>query len=197
MEAPVRSREKDDELQRSTKKTKEIHRTDSLSDGTSPQSEGKKSSYKERLTGTIPGAYERAFRFEHDMETEVESEDESSNLAAGIAAVNLSGARKASITSLWTTALIIKVVGKTVGYQFLTSRIMSMWKPSGRLDCVDLGKDFFLMCFSLKEDYEQVLKDGPWFVGGHYLSLESGNQILGQIQPMFHLDLGSLASTAH
>ena len=161
MEAPIRSREEDDELQCSTNKTKENHRTDSLSDDTSPRSEGKRSSYKERLTGTILGAYERAFRFEHDMEIEVESDDESSDLAAGIATVNLSGARKASIRSLWTTTLIIKVVGKTMGYQFLTSRIISMWKPSGRLDYVDLEKDFFLMRFSLKEDYEQVLKDGP------------------------------------
>ena len=161
MEVTMRSREEDEELQRSTKKAKENHRTDSLLDGTSPQSEGKKSFYKERLTGMIPGAYERAFRFEHDMETKMESNDESSNLVVGIAAVNLSGARKASIRSLWTNALIIKVVGKIMGYQFLTSRIMSMWKPSGRLDCVDLEKDFFLVRFSLKEDYERVLKDGP------------------------------------
>ena len=161
MEAHIRSREEDDELQRSTNKTKENHRTDSLSDDTFPRSEGKRSSYKERLTGTILGAYERAFRFEHHMEIEVESDDESSDLAAGIATVNLSGARKASIRSLWTTALIIKVVGKTMGYQFLTLCIISRWKPSGKLDCVDLEKDFFLMRFSLKEDYGQVLKDGP------------------------------------
>ena len=63
------------------------------------------------------------------------------------------------------------MVGKTVGYQFLTSQIMTMWKPSGRLDCIDLERDFFLIHFSLKEDYDRVLKYGLWFVGGHYLSI--------------------------
>uniref|UniRef100_A0A7N2KYR2 DUF4283 domain-containing protein n=1 Tax=Quercus lobata TaxID=97700 RepID=A0A7N2KYR2_QUELO len=48
---------------------------------------------------------------------------------------------------------------------------MTMWRPSGRLDCIDLERDFFLIRFSLKEDYDRVLKDGPWFVGGHYLSI--------------------------
>lgn len=65
----------------------------------------------------------------------------------------------------------MKVVGKIMGYQFLTSRISSLSKLCGRLDCVDLEKDFFLVLFSLKEDYERVMNDGLWFVGGHYLSI--------------------------
>ncbi|XP_075655267.1 uncharacterized protein LOC142625512 [Castanea sativa] len=50
---------------------------------------------------------------------------------------------------------------------------MSLWKPSGRMDCVNLEKGFFLIRFSLKEEYERVLKDGPWFVGGHDLSIRN------------------------
>lgn len=34
-----------------------------------------------------------------------------------------------------------------------------------------LEKDFFLVRFSQKEDYEKVLKDGPWFIREHYLSI--------------------------
>lgn len=58
-----------------------------------------------------------------------------------------------------------------MGYHFLTSRIMSIWKPCGRLECIDLEQDFFLIRFSLKEDFDRVLKEGPWFVGGHFLSI--------------------------
>lgn len=50
---------------------------------------------------------------------------------------------------------------------------MSLWKPSGRLNCIALGHDFFLIRFSLKEDYSRVLQEGPWFVGGHYLSMRN------------------------
>lgn len=166
--AVVRSREEDQELQRSNKKVKEVHSTNN-----SPRAEDRRSSYKERLTSEIPGAYEEALSFENGMETEVEFNDESSDLAAGIVAEYLSRARKTSIKAQWTNALIVKVVRKTVGYQFLSSRIMSLWKPIGRLVCVDLEKDFFLVHFSLKADYERVSKDGPWFIGGHYLSIRN------------------------
>ena len=33
-------------------------------------------SYKEKLVGEIPGAFEQAFDFESNMETEIESDDE-------------------------------------------------------------------------------------------------------------------------
>lgn len=55
------------------------------------------------------------------------------------------------------------------------------------MDCVDLEKDFFLIRFSLKEDYERVLKDGPWFVGVHYLSIRNW-------EPNFKPSMASITS---
>lgn len=94
-------------------------------------------------------------------------------MLAGIATVNLSGERKQNIRKQWKNAFIVKVVGRTVGFQFLQSRLMSMWKLGGRMDVVPIGKDFYLVKFSLREDYTNVLKGGPWFVGGHYLSIRN------------------------
>ena len=37
----------------------------------------------------------------------------------------------------------------------------------GKIDCVDLGKEFFL----IQKDYEVVLRDGPWFIGENFLSI--------------------------
>ena len=44
-------------------------------------------------------------------------------------------------------------------------------KPAGHLDVVDLEHGFFLIRLSLKEDVENVLKKGPWFIGDHFLSV--------------------------
>lgn len=107
------------------------------------------------------------------MKTEVESDDESADIGAAVAAVNLLGKTKARIGAPWANALIVKVFGRTIGYHFLITRLTSLWKLSGRLDGVDLGKDFFLIRFSLQREYGRVLKDGPWFVGGHYLSIRN------------------------
>ena len=144
----VRSREEDEELDRSTKKVKEDHREGNTSVSYN---------YKESLVGEMPGAYEQAFVTDYEMEAEVDSDDDESNPKAGVIAMNIPGERKASIRAKWTKALIVKVVGKALGYQFLFSKLMALWKPSGRLDCIALGKDFFLTQFSLKEDYARVL----------------------------------------
>uniref|UniRef100_A0A2N9FGX7 DUF4283 domain-containing protein n=1 Tax=Fagus sylvatica TaxID=28930 RepID=A0A2N9FGX7_FAGSY len=86
------------------------------------------------------------------------------NILEGMASVRLSKETKLLIRSKWATALIVKVFGKSVGYHYLHSRILNLWKPAGRLECVDLGKDFFLIRFGLVDDFDFVLKNGPWFI---------------------------------
>ncbi|KAF3948626.1 hypothetical protein CMV_025403 [Castanea mollissima] len=170
-ETATRSREEDAELQRSTKKVKENHCLDHPQ-AASPQSsqEGSRS-YKEKLLGEMPGAFEQAFSFGLNMDTEAESDDEFPKLPIGEKAVTFSGSTKTRIRAPWTNALIVKVFGKTVGYHFLLSRITSLWKPTGRMDCVDLGNDFFLIKFQAKDDHARVIREGAWFIGGHYLSI--------------------------
>ena len=67
----------------------------------------------------------------------------------------------------------MRVFGRTVGYHFLHSKIMQLWKPARRLDCIDLENDFYLIKFGLVEDFEKVLKGGPWFIGEHYLTIRA------------------------
>ena len=65
----------------------------------------------------------------------------------------------------------MKVFGRSVGFSFLHARLMSLWKPVGKIDCVGLGNDFVLVRFAVKDDCEAVLKNGPWFIGGNFLSI--------------------------
>ena len=58
-----------------------------------------------------------------------------------------------------------------MGFNFLQQKVSALWKPKGRLDCMDLSKDFFLVKFSAMEDYDLVLDEGPWFIGEHFLSI--------------------------
>ncbi|XP_030931012.1 uncharacterized protein LOC115956880 [Quercus lobata] len=128
-------------------------------------------SFKEKLIGDIPGAYTQAFNFSDIMEDDEESDEEVENLREGLVAVKLSKDFKKKIRTPWTRALIVKVYGRGVSLSFLHSRLLSMWKPARRLDCVDLEQGFFLTRFYLKEDYEATLQRGPWFIGEHFLSI--------------------------
>ena len=41
-----------------------------------------------------------------------------------------------------------------------------------KMDCVNLGKDFFLIKFNESESYNKVLCGVPWFIGEHFLALK-------------------------
>ena len=76
-----------------------------------------------------------------------------------------------------------------VGFHFLRSRLASLWKPSSRMDYINLGYDFFLIRLSSEDDHSRVLREGLWFIGGHYLSIRGW-------EPNFRLELASLSTVA-
>lgn len=106
------------------------------------------------------------------MQEDAESDTEDDNLCDGFASVSLTKEDKVRIRSQWTHALILKTFGRTVAYQFLSQRVRELWVPSGRLDIVDLGYDYFLARFETKEDLDRVLREGPWFIGQHFLAIK-------------------------
>nr|POE60543.1 uncharacterized protein CFP56_65433 [Quercus suber] len=173
------SREEEAELFRSKKKVKQGHHADfheGLSE--SGHSQGGQSSwgtvkktFKDKLMGEIPGAYAKAFDFSDLLDMEAESDEEVEELREGLAAVKLTRETKLRIRKPWSKALIIKLYGRSIGLSFLQSKLISLWKPSGTVVCVDLGENFYSVRFSLKEDLDAVLRNGPWFIGGHFLAI--------------------------
>ena len=105
--------------------------------------------FKDRLMGEVPGAYTQAFSFEDLMKDDIESDDEVEALREGLVAVKFSKELKHEMRSPWTHALIVKVYGRSVGFNFIHNKLLSMWKPVGRLDCVGLGPGFFLTRLTL------------------------------------------------
>ena len=146
------SREEEAKLSRSTKKVKDIHHADfieiSSENGNSPRSyrEGvlPNRSFKDKLVGEIPRAYAQAFDFSDQMEDDADSDDEVASLREGLAAIKLTKETKIHIRGPWAKALIVKLYGRKIGFNFIQNKLMQLWKPNGRLDCVDLGNDFFL-----------------------------------------------------
>ena len=104
-------------------------------------------SYKDRLVGDIPRAYEQAFKLDNVWDDGEESDTEVEPLIEGMAEVKLSKETKDRIRAPWSKALIVKVFGRTVGYSYLTFKLNALWKPATRMDCVNLGKDYFLISF--------------------------------------------------
>ena len=129
-------------------------------------------SYKDSLIGDILGAYEQTFKLDNVWDDGEESDSEIEPLVEGMAEIKLSKETKASIRAPWAKSLIVKVFGRTMGFNYLTFKINALWRPTTKMDCVNLGKDYFLIKFHSFDDYDNVLKGGPWFIGEHFLAIK-------------------------
>lgn len=113
--------------------------------------------------GEIPGAYTQAFSFDDIMDDDDDSDEEVETLWQGIVAMKFDRDFKQRIRRPWVRKLIVKVYGRATGLNFLQAKLLSLWKPVGWLDCVDLGHGFFITRLSMRENFVNVQKKGPWF----------------------------------
>lgn len=74
------------------------------------------------------------------------------------------------LCELWRDALVIKLLGKIVGYKVMRDCLQKVWKPQGGFDILDVDNGYFMVKFDLQSDKEQVTSmGGPWMIFDHYL----------------------------
>nr|POE64470.1 hypothetical protein CFP56_36761 [Quercus suber] len=102
--------EEDVELEKSTKKANTVEqiRGETSPVGWSVGEKGRQSSYKDKLTGSIPGAYAQVFDFAVNLEANADSDDDMPKLVEGRVAAKFSKTTKLRIRKRWVNTLIIK-----------------------------------------------------------------------------------------
>lgn len=98
-------------------------------------------------------------------------DDAYEQFVTGILKSFLSKEEKIQIRSKYNSSLIIKLMGKSTQYHYLIQKPKSLWKPTGEMDCILLGRGFYLLKFSNIEDFNLVLKNSHWFINGQFLSV--------------------------
>ncbi|CAN1829884.1 hypothetical protein LINPERHAP1_LOCUS32682 [Linum perenne] len=71
----------------------------------------------------------------------------------------------------WSNSVVVRLLGKSIGYAYLCHRLHVIWKPLGNIHIVDLDKNCFLVKFALEQDYFKALTGGPWTILDHYLAI--------------------------
>ncbi|KAF7833197.1 ribonuclease H [Senna tora] len=75
------------------------------------------------------------------------------------------------LSGVWDNTIIIKVLGRDVGYKYLLNRVKSLWKIKEGFEMIDVGRGYFQVTFNLEEDMQMVMEGGPWVILDHYLIL--------------------------
>ncbi|XP_027337216.1 uncharacterized protein LOC113850891 [Abrus precatorius] len=74
--------------------------------------------------------------------------------------------------SPWKFTLIVKLLGKSISFNFLKQKLNNIWGKNGNLKILDLNNDFFLVKFENVEDYKCALFEGSWLIMDHYLLVQ-------------------------
>lgn len=85
--------------------------------------------------------------------------------------IKLTKIEKSRYCKPWKNSLIIKLIGRSIGYAYLSRRVKELWKPKSPIDLIALDNDFFLARFNSREDFDFALEGGPWIIADHYLSV--------------------------
>ncbi|CAL1413661.1 unnamed protein product [Linum trigynum] len=133
--------------------------------GTVPGSQGSTPlSYKTGLVGSptksTPATHQWTFIGAHDMEV---------GSYQGEPELKISAQLRERLCIPWKRTLVVRLLGRSISYQYLSSHIRWKWKPSGTVDILDLNNATFLVNFSNEHDYLHALTGGPWVILDHYL----------------------------
>ncbi|XP_057730252.1 uncharacterized protein LOC130945560 [Arachis stenosperma] len=93
------------------------------------------------------------------------------NMGQGLYNIVINEEAKKELWKPWWRSLIVKIMGRKVGYVTMKRRIENMWGRLGELDVIDLGNDYYLVKFYAQEDLDAALVDGPWKIYDHYLTV--------------------------
>ena len=67
--------------------------------------------------------------------------------------IRVSKREKARLHRPWRQTLIIKLMGRLVGYSYLARSLKTLWKPKSLMEIVAIDNKYFLAKFEYVEDY--------------------------------------------
>ncbi|GKV42802.1 hypothetical protein SLEP1_g50169 [Rubroshorea leprosula] len=79
----------------------------------------------------------------------------------------------------WKNAVIIKLLGKSIHFHALHSRLLKDWQTTEEFEVIDVGLGYYIVKFSSLEDCSKILTGGPYKMFDHYLTVQPW-------EPSFH-----------
>ncbi|XP_058726091.1 uncharacterized protein LOC131597407 [Vicia villosa] len=161
--------------ERSTKKVKDGDQD--TAGGTWSVPEGKRISFRDIITG----------RMDDDMEDDQVEDSNKETVEEGLGDIRVEemiiggyecptfiffAEEEQRIRRPWRRGVIVKLLGRRIGYKALENRLNQMRVRKGVINIIDLSNDYYLVAFSHEDDKTAAMTNGPWFIYDHYLTVK-------------------------
>ncbi|KAL4332409.1 hypothetical protein GQ457_07G003100 [Hibiscus cannabinus] len=109
---------------------------------------------------------------EHEDEVVVLDEDCLVDESGVFSTIKFSKRVHAQIDKSTQNVIIVRLLGRSIGFGALHNRLNSMWELAGEIQLVDLENNYYLVRFGDPKDYTMALTQGPWTIYGSYLIVQ-------------------------
>ncbi|KAK8513602.1 hypothetical protein V6N12_052779 [Hibiscus sabdariffa] len=141
------------------------------------------SSYRDKLLGDRSRVSPNDEDFLDEEDIDLNEGDVIRGMENGLIKIDFSDRVHALAVKSLEQTIVIKILGRRIGYTTLRNKLYEIWQPSQAFKLMDIENDYFLVTFRSRSDYLHVLTDGPWLVYGHYVSVESWTEDFSTAQP--------------
>ncbi|XP_015387989.1 uncharacterized protein LOC107177927 [Citrus sinensis] len=86
--------------------------------------------------------------------------------------INFSQRIHEKLVKPWQNFVVVKLLGRNIGYKVLCSRLKVMWHMISDFSVIDLENNYYLIQLNSSEDAVYALTEGPWVIFGHYLTVQ-------------------------
>lgn len=71
----------------------------------------------------------------------------------------------------WKDAIVVKLLGKNLGYNVMRDRLQKIWRLQGGFEIMDNDNGFYMVKFDQEADKEKVITGGPMLIFDHCLAV--------------------------
>ncbi|KAL4273826.1 hypothetical protein GQ457_13G020550 [Hibiscus cannabinus] len=129
-------------------------------------------SYKDTLMASGSPHLTNTAAFTDNEEITLVDGDVTRSMVDGLISIVFSERVQALAVKNFELTVVVKLLGRRIGYNTLRSRLLDMWKPKEAFRLMDIENDYFLVTFKSRPDYSNAISGGPWVLFGHYLVVE-------------------------
>ncbi|KAE8693615.1 hypothetical protein F3Y22_tig00110796pilonHSYRG00006 [Hibiscus syriacus] len=107
-----------------------------------------------------------------EEDVEVFEDDVVRGVVEGLISIDFSDRVQAMANKSFDQTVVVKLLGRRIGYTTLRNKFYDLWKPSQPFRLMDIENDYFLVSLRTRSDFLTALSDGTWTIFRHYLIVE-------------------------
>ncbi|KAK8981728.1 hypothetical protein V6N11_028133 [Hibiscus sabdariffa] len=121
-------------------------------------------SYKDTLMASDSPHQAGVNVFTENEEVALVEGDVTHSMVDGLISIVFSKQVQALAVKNFDLTMVVKLLGRHIGYNTLRSRLLDIWKPTEAFRLMDIENDYFLVTFKSRSDYSNAISGGPWDV---------------------------------